>query len=334
MKKLHTYALRVNNNSRAASTSTEDAMMPMISLAILFPNLINNVLYAIDTYNDAFNVTSSVLPVNINNASKTKSASRIILDTNLFFLIINVASSMLSIGYALTSSYFSRKSKTEEDRNWKNRCVFNLSMICQICARLSSYQLFIYGIFIKCQLKLPDVIFAMALVLPHFITLFRGMFMLFIDTFYRKSFTNAKTILYKSYSPFQYVSFDHSARKNKINILPCAYEIITLIETIILALLGSYFLFEMAENEHTWIYVGTGVVLLHYLAIMIKAYYYSYMHRWMDRSKDAYNIIFRTFWIMVISLIIGVMIALYHFEILPLGTLIVLIVIPVVSSTK
>ena len=222
--------------------------------------------------------------------------------------------------------------------------VFSLSMISQICARASSYQLFIYGIFIKCQFKHPDVIFVTALVLPYGITLFRSIIMMFVDfvdSMLSKKIANVKSwrfrtsILMKSYSPFQFPSFDHStSTEDTTNIFPCVYEILTFIETSILSFVGSYFLFEMAEiDDHkTWIFVGSGVVLIHYLSILIKTYYYSYMHRWMDRRKEVYNKICLTFWIMVILSIMAIIIPLYIFKILPLGTLIILILLPVVSN--
>ena len=118
------YAHKVNLRSKFIATATEDTLMSLIKLTIIFPLIINSLL-------------------------KPRTWSLHVPSKDSSILIFSTMSSIYSLGAAFTITYFSKLSKTDADRTFKNRLIYTLSTMFPVSGKLCSYQLFVFGMVLK-----------------------------------------------------------------------------------------------------------------------------------------------------------------------------------------
>ena len=140
----------VESYSKVAIASTENSLMPMIQLSVLFPTIIAS--FTKDT-------------IAINNVEDFK-------ENWIFFgTVFSVSSSILSMAASQTAKYFVSCGK-EEQKTIANRIFYGLSIILQTLAKVIVCQTFAFGV-VGYAFKQPYWIMVTLLVLPILMSIFK-----------------------------------------------------------------------------------------------------------------------------------------------------------------
>ena len=140
----------VESYSKVTIASTENSLMPMIQLSVLFPTIIAS--FTKDT-------------IAINNVKDLK-------DNVMFFgTVFSVSSSILSMAASQTAKYFVSCGK-EEQKTITNRIFYGSSIILQTLAKVIVYQTFAFGV-VGYAFKEPRWIMVALLVLPVLMSIFK-----------------------------------------------------------------------------------------------------------------------------------------------------------------
>ena len=136
--------------SKVAIASTENSLMPMIQLSVLFPTIIAS-------------FTKNTIA--INNVQDFK-------ENFIFFgTVFSVSSSIVSMAGSQTARYFVSCGK-EEQKTIANRIFYGSSIILQTLAKVIVYQTFAFGV-VGYAFKQPCWIMVALLVLPVLMSIFK-----------------------------------------------------------------------------------------------------------------------------------------------------------------
>ena len=119
-----------------------------------------------------------------------------------------------------------------------------------------------------------------------------------------------------------------SEEHDGIDFLSAIYDIVSIFETIVFSILGYIFLEE--EELRTSLLTIIAVIAVHVFGIIAKLYYYTFMHRWINR-KSSHKFIKYVFWAMFIIYFISLGVALYWYNYIPKESLVFMVLIPAVS---
>ena len=139
------------------TASTENAYMPLLQLATLFPNLIA-----------LFHIIENVNLESLKPTDVTKYWGSIIT-------IISIVSSLISMGMAMTETYFSKPGR--KIYKTKGRWIlFFMSIIFQVIPKIFAYQIFAFGFIPYLFPEIgADLIIPTLLILPFVLSFIRAM---------------------------------------------------------------------------------------------------------------------------------------------------------------
>ena len=136
--------------SKVAIASTENSLMPMIQLSVLFPTIIAS-------------FTKNTIAINDVQDFK---------ENWIFFgTVFSVSSSIVSMAGSQTARYFVSCGK-EEQKTIANRIFYGSSIILQTLAKVIVYQTFAFGV-VGYAFKQPCWIMVALLVLPVLMSIFK-----------------------------------------------------------------------------------------------------------------------------------------------------------------
>ena len=266
--------------ARIVTFSTENALMPLLQLSVLLPN----VLYL-------FPKEETVV---IDYDSLVTS-----VESNWRFIVtsISIGSSLFSMGYSLTDIYFSKKERHKTLGRW---LFFFLSIIFQIIPKILAYQVLAFGFwshylgnhYVIAYIFIMPVFLILVRVIMYWIIagkpyILQGLIfaMSTIYTFNNFAFKMLQTPLQNDVPRFQqdeenqrlFKSVGSEEQKRRLEWVHIAYDTFSFIEVCCITPLGADFIIDRNFDP---LYFTVVVVLMESLGLILASTYYLYLHPW------------------------------------------------------
>ena len=284
----------VEQYSKIAIASTENTLMPMIQLSIIFPKLIHSFI----------------------NKPKIQKVKDIQENWIFFSTVLSLTFSIISMAGSQTAKYFASVGKAGQ-KKLVNRIFYGLSIIMQVFAKVIIYQTFAFGI-IGYALEYPFAIMITLLLLPIVMSIIK-IISLYGLICIKQCITSKAKIKWCDISPLlltssfvfiriqghkelthnseetqtlKYEDSDSQKESKNANVSTISgfydhflFECLSFCENLVFVTIGVYYI-EVDEFEsRNKIIFCSAILGLHLLGVLIKCAYYQFGHPWMSLSQ-------------------------------------------------